>query len=76
MKTNYNRTLQACFIGYVVQAIVNNFVPLLFLTFQSSYGISLQKITLLVTFNNRSKNSLTSIGDGMNCTFEHVCSNS
>ena len=27
-------------------------------------------------FNNRSKNSLTSIGDGMNCTFEHVCSNS
>ena len=23
-------------------------------------------------FNNRSKNSLTSIGDGMNCTFEHV----
>ena len=27
-------------------------------------------------FNNRSKNSLTSIGDGMNCTFEHICSNS
>ena len=27
-------------------------------------------------FNNCSKNSLTSIGDGMNCTFEHVCSNS
>ena len=51
MKTNYNKTLQACFVGYVVQAIVNNFVPLLFLTFQSSYGISLQKITLLVTFN-------------------------
>ena len=34
MKTNYNRTVQACFIGYVVQAIVNNFVPLLFLTGQ------------------------------------------
>ena len=30
---------------------------------------------LSVCFNNRSKNSLTSIGDGMNCTFEHVCSN-
>ena len=29
----------------------------------------------LQLFNNRSKNSLTSIGDGMNCTFEHVCSN-
>ena len=26
-------------------------------------------------FNNRSKNSLTSIGDGMNCTFEHICLN-
>ena len=30
----------------------------------------------LTYFNNRSKNSLTSIGDGMNFTFEHVCSNS
>ena len=29
----------------------------------------------LQLFNNRSKNSLTSIGDGMNCTFEHICSN-
>lgn len=38
MKENYNRTLQACFVGYVVQAIVNNFVPLLFLTFQGTYG--------------------------------------
>ena len=27
-----------------------------------------------IFFNNRSKNSLT-IGDGMNCAFEHVCSN-
>ena len=51
MKENYNRTLQACFVGYVVQAIVNNFVPLLFLTFQGTYEISLEKITLLVTFN-------------------------
>ena len=34
-----------------MQAIINNFIPLLFLTFQDSYGISLGKITLLVTFN-------------------------
>ena len=33
-------------------------------------------VEALKHFNNRSKNSLTSIGDGMNCTFEHVCSNS
>lgn len=51
MEKGYRRTLYACFIGYIVQAIVNNFVPLLFLTFQSTYGIPLQKITLLVTFN-------------------------
>ena len=51
MKENYNRTLYACFVGYVVQAIVNNFIPLLFLTFQGTYGIPLTKITMLVTFN-------------------------
>lgn len=47
----YNKTIYACFIGYIVQAIVNNFVPLLFLTFQAQYGIPLSKITLLITFN-------------------------
>lgn len=41
----------ACFIGYIVQAIVNNFVPLLFVTFQSSYHIPLSKITALITVN-------------------------
>lgn len=51
MKTDYNKTLYACFLGYVVQAIVNNFVPLLFLTFQKNYGIPLTKITMLVTIN-------------------------
>lgn len=51
MNKNYNKTLYACFVGYIVQAIVNNFVPLLFLTFQKSYGIPLSKITLLVTIN-------------------------
>lgn len=48
---NYKHTIYACFTGYIVQAVVNNFVPLLFLTFQSSYGIPLSKITFLVTFN-------------------------
>lgn len=51
MKLNYNKTMQACFLGFIVQAIVNNFIPLLFLTFQSSYDIPLAQITLLVTFN-------------------------
>ncbi len=48
---SYDHTIKACFVGYIVQAIVNNFVPLLFLTFQSSYGIPLSSITLLITFN-------------------------
>lgn len=51
MKTDYRKTIQACFIGYIVQAIVNNFVPLLFLTFQNNYEIPLSQITILVTFN-------------------------
>lgn len=51
MRPTYKATMFACFTGYVVQAIVNNFVPLLFLTFQASYGIPLEQITLLVTVN-------------------------
>lgn len=51
MKPNYQKTMYACFIGYIVQAIVNNFVPLLFVTFQTSYGIPLAKITALITVN-------------------------
>lgn len=51
MKYSYDCTMRACFTGYIVQAIVNNFVPLLFLTFQRTYHILLQQITLLVTFN-------------------------
>ncbi len=51
MKLTYKHTILACFAGYVVQAIVNNFVPLLLITFQNTYNIPLSRITLLVTFN-------------------------
>lgn len=51
MKNQYNKTVTACFIAYIVQAIVNNFVPLLFLTFQRTYGIPLSQITMLVSIN-------------------------
>ena len=51
MKDKYQKTIYACFIGYVVQAVVNNFVPLLFLTFEKTYGIPLGKITMLITLN-------------------------
>ena len=48
MKKPYQKTMYACFIGYIVQAIVNNFVNLLFVTFQTDYQVPLQKITLLI----------------------------
>ena len=51
MKYDYKHTMYASFIGYIVQAIINNFIPLLFLTFQSTYDIPISKITFLVTFN-------------------------
>lgn len=51
MENQYNKTITACFVGYIVQAVVNNFTPLLFLFFQKSYHIPLSQITLLVTFN-------------------------
>lgn len=51
MNKNYQRTIYACFVGYIVQAIVNNFVPLLFLTFEGTYGIEMGRITMLITIN-------------------------
>ena len=50
-KNEYNKTIRSCFVAYIVQAIVNNFVPLLFLTFQRTYDIPLSQITMLITFN-------------------------
>lgn len=48
---NYKRTVASSFTAFVVQAVVNNFAPLLFLTFQAQYGIELSKITVLITAN-------------------------
>ena len=50
-KKNYQKTLTACYLGFVTQAISANFTPLLFLTFKGTYGVSLEKIALIpVTF--------------------------
>lgn len=51
MKLNFKTTIRACFMSYIAHAIVNNFVPLLFITFQQSYDIPLSQITMLVTVN-------------------------
>ncbi len=49
MQKNYQRTLKACYLGFITQAIVANFAPLLFLTFHADYGISLGRIALIST---------------------------
>lgn len=51
MRNNFKRTITACLTGYVVQAVINNLAPLLFLTFQNTYGIPLSQITVLITVN-------------------------
>lgn len=48
---SYKYTKYACYTGYVTQAIVNNFLPLLFLTLQKSFHVSLDQIALLVSVN-------------------------
>lgn len=44
---NYKKTLAACYLGFVTQAITANFAPLLFLTFKSTYRITLEKIAMI-----------------------------
>ena len=51
MQNFCRRTILGCYVGYIVQAIVNNFVPLLFVMFERTYQIPLSKITLLITLN-------------------------
>ena len=49
MKNNYKKTLIACYLGFITQAISANFAPLLFLTFHRTYQISLGKIAFIST---------------------------
>ena len=51
MKLSYKHTLFASYTGYITQAIVVNLAPLLFLTFQRSFGLSLGQIGFLVALN-------------------------
>lgn len=51
MKLSYNHTIYAGYLGYVTQAIVNNFAPLLFLTFARQFGLGLDRIALITTVN-------------------------
>ena len=47
----FEHTIYASYVGFITQAIVNNFAPLLFLTFASTFGLSLAQITMITTIN-------------------------
>ena len=49
MKKNYRRTLTACYLAFITQAITANFAPLLFLKLHSDYRIPLGQIALIPT---------------------------
>ena len=51
IRNSYNHTIYASFTSFIVQAIINNFLPLLFITFQSKYNISFDRIVVLISFN-------------------------
>ena len=51
IRRNYNHTIFASYGGYITQAIINNFAPLLFLTFMADFDLTMDKITLITTVN-------------------------
>ncbi len=51
MRLTYKHTLISSYLGYVTQAIVNNLAPLLFLTFQREWNVSLADLALLISLN-------------------------
>ncbi|ABX42023.1 MFS transporter [Lachnoclostridium phytofermentans] len=50
-RLGYHHTLYASYLGYITQAIINNFPALLFLTFQKEFDISLERIATMVSIN-------------------------
>lgn len=51
MKLNEKHTVAACFVGIITQALIVNFSPLLFLTFEKDFGISLSRISTLIAIS-------------------------
>lgn len=51
MSTNYRSTKLAAYVGYIVQSIINNFLPILFIALQEVYELSYEKLGRLIVFN-------------------------
>lgn len=81
IRQSYEHTIYASYIGYITQAIVNNLAPLLFLTFASSYNLSLAQITMITTINFLTQlivdlicaKAIDRIGYRISVIFAHVC---
>lgn len=81
IRQSYEHTIYASYIGYVTQAVVNNLAPLLFLTFASSYDLSLAQITMITTINFLTQlivdlicaKVIDRIGYRVSVVFAHVC---
>jgi NADH:ubiquinone oxidoreductase subunit E len=70
MQLNYRHTKYAAYIGYITQAIVNNLPALLFVTFNTAYGISLsflQAVIHRIPSLRIAGNHLLEICSGPNC---------
>ena len=81
IKKSYEHTIYASYIGYITQAIVNNLAPLLFLTFASTYNLSLAQITKITTINFLTQlivdlicaKVIDRIGYRISVVFAHIC---
>lgn len=51
MGISYTKTKLTCYSGFVVQAIVNNFLPILFIIFKSEYGLTYEELGRLIFIN-------------------------
>ena len=51
MSSKYRSTKLACYVGYIVQAVINNFLPILFIALQDVYELSYEKLARLIVFN-------------------------
>ena len=51
MSVSYKKTKLACYTGLTVQAIINNFLPILFIIFQKDYGLSYEQLGRLLFIN-------------------------
>ena len=70
MKNKYKKTLIACYLGFITQAISANFAPLLFLTFHRTYQPSFSHSFLLTCSvqNTSIKSAIEEVSLHLNCS--------